>query len=199
MLDGVLPHPFVAVVNHLLAREAWAADRLKPFAGRRVRLRMAPLPDLDLAITAAGRLEGAAGEGVPDLTVTLAPGALPGLLARDDRLMREAEVDGDTDLAAALQFVFRNLRWDAEEDLSRVIGDAAAHRVAGAGRAFVAWQRDAAQRLGDNVAEYLKEESQQLPRPDDVAAFGRAVADARDAVERLDKRIARLEAKRTPS
>jgi ubiquinone biosynthesis protein UbiJ len=38
-----------------------------------------------------------------------------------------------------------------------------------------------------------------LPRPDDVAAFGRAVADARDAVERLDKRIARLEAKRTPS
>jgi ubiquinone biosynthesis protein UbiJ len=29
-----------------------------------------------------------------------------------------------------------------------------------------------------------------------VADFGRAVADARDAVERLEKRLARLEAKR---
>jgi ubiquinone biosynthesis protein UbiJ len=199
MLEGVLPHPFVAVVNHLLARESWATDRLKPFAGRRVRLRMAPLPDLDLAIAASGLLERAPGEAASDLTVTLKPGALPGLLARDDRLMREAEIAGDTDLAAALQFVFRNLHWDAEEDLSRVMGDAAAHRLAGAGRAFVAWQRDAAQRLGDNVGEDLKEESQQLPRPDDVAAFGGAVADARDAVERLDKRIARLEAKRKPS
>ena len=39
----------------------------------------------------------------------------------------------------------------------------------------------------------------QLPRPDDVTAFSRGVADARDAVERLDKRLARLEAKRKPS
>jgi ubiquinone biosynthesis accessory factor UbiJ len=198
MLDIVLPLPFLAVANHLLAREAWATDRLKPFAGRRVCVRIAPLPDLHLAVAASGLLESARGEAAPDLAVRLKPGALPGLLARDDRLMRDAEIDGDTDFAAALQFVFRNLKWDAEEDLSRVMGDAAAHRVAAAGRAFVAWQRDAAQRLGDNVAEYLKEESQQLPRPADVADFGRAVAEARDAAERLDKRIARLEAKRTP-
>lgn len=199
MLGTVLQLPFLAVVNHVLAREAWATDRLKPFAGRRVCVRIAPLPDLHLAVAPSGLLESASRDAAPDLTVTLKPGALPGLLARDDRLMREAEISGDTDFAAALQFVFRNLRWDVEEDLSRVMGDAAAHRVAGAGRAFVAWQRDAAQRLGENVAEYLKEESQQLPRPGDVADFGRAVADARDAVERLDKRIARLEAKRKPS
>jgi ubiquinone biosynthesis protein UbiJ len=192
----VLAHPAVAVINHLLAREAWAADRLRPFAGRRVRLRFPPFPDLALAISGTGLLERASGEGAPDLTVTLKPGALPGLLARDDRLMREAEITGDTDLAAALQFVFRNLRWDVEEDLSRLVGDAAAHRAVSAGRAFAAWQKDAAQRLGDNVAEYLKEEAQALARPTDVADFGRDVAETRDAVERLEKRLARLEAKR---
>jgi len=193
---GMLPHPAVAVLNHLLAREAWATDRLRPFAGRRVRLRLPPLPDLALALGADGLLARDAAEGAPDLVITLKPGALPGLLARDDRLMRDAEVSGDTDLAAALQFVFRNLRWDVEEDLARVVGDAAAHRAVSTGRAFVAWQQDAAKRLGDNVAEYLKEESGQLPRPADAADFGRGVADARDAVERLEKRIARLEAKR---
>ncbi len=197
MLAPMLPHPFVAVVNHLLARQSWATDRLRPFAGRRLRLRAPPLPDLDLAVAETGLLQRAAA-GDPDLTVTLKPAALPGLLARDDRLMRDAEIAGDTEFAAALQFVFRNLRWDAEEDLSRIVGDAAAHRTVSAGRAFAAWQRDAAQRLGENVSEYLKEEAQQLARPQDVADFGRAVAEVRDAVERLEKRLERLAAKREP-
>lgn len=189
----MLLHPVVAILNHLLAREAWATDRLRPFAGRRVRLRTPPLPAIDLAIADTGLFDRPASPEEPHLTVTLKPGALPALLARDDRIMREAEIEGDTDLAAALQFVFRNLRWDVEEDLSRLVGDAAAHRAVSAGRAFVGWQRSAAQRLGDNVAEYLKEETQSLPRPADVAAFGRDVAETRDAVERLEKRIARLE------
>jgi ubiquinone biosynthesis protein UbiJ len=163
-----------------------------------VRLRTPPLPDIDLAIAENGLLERPSSQEEPHLTVTLKPGALPALVARDDSLMRAAEVEGDTDLAAALQFVFRNLRWDVEEDLSRLVGDAVAHRAVSAGRSFVEWQRSAAQRLGDNVAEYLKEESQALPRPADVAAFGREVAEARDAVERLEKRIAALERPREP-
>jgi ubiquinone biosynthesis protein UbiJ len=192
----VLPHPAIAAINHLLAREAWATDRLRPFAGRRVRLRLPPLPDLALAIAETGLLERASGDAAADLTITLKPGALPALLARDDRLMREADIAGDTELGAALQAVFRNLRWDVEEDLSRVVGDAAAHRAVSAGRSIAAWQKDAARRLGDNVAEFLKEESGQLPRPADVAAFSREVAETRDAVERLEKRIARLAAQR---
>lgn len=196
MLLAMLTHPALAVLNHLLARESWATDRLRPFAGRRIQLRLPPLPDLALTVAESGLLARAAGDGPPDLTITLKPGAIPGLVTRDDRLMREAEITGDTDLAAALQFIFRNLRWDVEEDLSRLVGDAAAHRAVSAGRSFVAWQQDAARRLGDNIAEYLQEESQQLPRPGDVAELTRGVADARDAVERLEKRIARLEAKR---
>lgn len=189
----MVSHPAAALLNHLLAREAWATDRLRPFAGRRMRLRAPPLPAVDLAVADTGLLDRAAGGEDPHLTVTLRPGALPALLARDDRLMREVDVDGDTDLAAALQFVFRNLRWDVEEDLSRVFGDAAAHRAVSAGRAFIDWQRGAARRFGENVGEFLQEEAQALPRPADAAAFGREVAEARDAIERLEKRIERLE------
>jgi ubiquinone biosynthesis protein UbiJ len=196
MLDVVLQHPAIPILNHLLAREAWARDRLRPFAGRRIVLRMVPLPDLAVTVTEAGLIGPTTGDAPADLVIAIKPGALPDLLRRRDESLRDVEISGDTDLAAACRFVFRNLRWDVEEDLSRVVGDAAAHRAVSAGRAFVAWQAEAAQRLGDNVGEYLKDESQQLARPADVADFARAVADTRDAVERLDKRIARLAERR---
>jgi ubiquinone biosynthesis protein UbiJ len=108
-------------------------------------------------------------------------------------VLQTISFSGDAELAGALQFLFRNLRWEYEEDLSRVVGDVAAHRIASTGRAFTAWQKDAAERLGQNFAEYLTEEANVLAPPAAVSGFARAVDDLRDAVERLEKRIERLE------
>jgi ubiquinone biosynthesis protein UbiJ len=44
------------------------------------------------------------------------------------------KIEGDVQLAADLGWLAENLRWDAEEDLSRLIGDAPAHAVADVGR-----------------------------------------------------------------
>jgi ubiquinone biosynthesis protein UbiJ len=44
------------------------------------------------------------------------------------------KIEGDVQLAAELGWLAENLRWDAEEDLSRLIGDAPAHAVADVGR-----------------------------------------------------------------
>ncbi len=35
--------PFAAAVNHLLARESWARDRLIPYAGKTARLEISPV------------------------------------------------------------------------------------------------------------------------------------------------------------
>jgi ubiquinone biosynthesis protein UbiJ len=100
---------------------------------------------------------------------------------------------GDAELAAALQFLFRNLSWDVEEDLARVIGDLAAHRLVNSAREFLTWQKDAAARIGENLAEYLSEEAAMLaPRPE-LARYAREVAELRDAVERLEKRLERID------
>jgi len=183
--------PAVAFINHLLAREQWARERLVPFSGRRVRFRLAPLPDLALEITDSGHVERCAASDFA-LTITIPPAAVPRIVARDESALREAALDGDAALANAVFFLFRNLRWDVEEDLSRVVGDVAAHRVAGAARSFAAWQRQAAERLGQNVAEYLKDEAQLAVHPHELGAFARQVDDLRDAVDRLEKRIQRL-------
>jgi ubiquinone biosynthesis protein UbiJ len=188
---AVLDRPVILFINHLLAEEQWARDRLVPFAGKRVRVTAPALPDLDFAVASDGMLEAVA-DGDPDLTIALTPAALPKLLTRDETVLQTIAFSGDAELAGALQFLFRNLRWEYEEDLSRVVGDVAAHRIATTGRAFAAWQKDAAERLGQNVAEYLTEEAELLAPKPELERFSREVADLVDAVERLEKRLDRI-------
>ncbi|MCX7152081.1 MAG: SCP2 sterol-binding domain-containing protein [Proteobacteria bacterium] len=111
--------PALYAINHLLQGEAWARDRLKPFAGKRVVFRAPPLPDLKLVVTAEGTVAAATGEDAMELTLTIKPGALPHLLSGSDALLQHVDISGNADLASTVQFLFRNLKWDAEEDLSR--------------------------------------------------------------------------------
>jgi ubiquinone biosynthesis accessory factor UbiJ len=179
----------LAALNHVLAQHPWAQARLAPFAGRTVVFHCAPFPDLAFGILDSGRVGPSADASRPDLSVTLAPSALPLLLARDEAALQQVAVEGSAELADAVRSLFTHLSWDVEEDLSRVFGDALAHRLAAGGEAVLRWQRDAALRLGENFAEYWKDERPVLARPDDVAAFCRDVDALRDDVARLEKRL----------
>ena len=122
--------PVAAFLNHLLEAAPWARDRLAPFAGRTWRVELAPLPDLSFVVRENGMLD-ASDALEPHLVVTLTPAALPALARRDETVIREMTFAGDAELAAALQYLARHLEWDVEEDLSRVVGDVAAHRRRG--------------------------------------------------------------------
>ena len=130
--------PVIAFINHLLAEEQWAREKLASFAGKRVRVTAPGLPDLTFTVCADGMIESTKGDGDPDLTVALSPAALAKLMQRDESVLQTVSFTGDAELAGALQFLFRHLRWEIEEDLSRVVGDAAAHRIVETGRAFAA-------------------------------------------------------------
>lgn len=184
----------VAGLNHVLAGQSWARERLRPFAGKRVQFRLAPLPDLRLLILDSGLVESAAAEDSADLTVTAQPGAVPLLLARDDAAMKQVDLAGPADLANTVQTLFRELEWDAEEDLSKLFGDIAAHRMAGAARDFLGWQKEAASRLAENFAEYLTEEQPMLVQRAEAQALAREVQALSEACERLERRIERLQA-----
>jgi ubiquinone biosynthesis protein UbiJ len=182
----------LAALNHLLQQQPWAAERLKPFAGQGVEFRCPPFPDLRFAITDNGLIDRAQAETASTLVVKLTPGALPFLLARDETARKQVEIEGSADLASAVDHLFRNLTWDFEEDLSKLFGDIVAHRLASGGKALAAWQRDAALRLAESLAEYWTEEQPLLARPADVESFCRSVDTLRDDVARLEKRIQHL-------
>lgn len=126
------------IVNHVVAAEPAAAARLQGHAGRVVRVRAEPglpllgaLPAWDLVVTPAGLVETAAeGRPVPDLEVVAdlsQPLALLSALAQGRR--PALRIEGDAAFASDMAWLIDNLRWDAEEDLSRLVGDAVAHRA----------------------------------------------------------------------
>jgi ubiquinone biosynthesis protein UbiJ len=188
----VLPHPGIYALNRLLGAEAWARDKLKPYAGQCVEFRAAPLPALHLQILDTGLLGNAAQDAAPNLVVTIGSGALPALMQGEEALMREISIEGNADLASTVQYLFRHLRWDFEEDLSRVFGDALAHRMVEEGSRFAAWNREAAGKLAQNLAEYWTEEQPMLARPAEVRQFLADVDRLRDDLARLEKRIEAL-------
>jgi len=181
---------FCFVLNGLLGTEEWARLRLAPFAGETVELRAPPLPTLRLRILPGGTV--AEGEAEPGLVMTLKPELLAALARGEDHALRAVSIEGNAKLAAEVFVLARHLRWDAEEELSRLVGDIAARRLAQAGRAFAAWHLDAAQRLAAAVADYATEEKQVLARRADLEALGESLARLRDAIARLEKRVERL-------
>ncbi|HVP08338.1 MAG TPA: sterol-binding protein [Burkholderiales bacterium] len=184
--------PFAAGLNRLLESEAWARERLAPFAGEVIELRAPPLPALRLAIAADGRLAPAAPEAAGALVIAAGPGALAAAVQGEEQLLRVLEVTGNARLASEVMFLFRHLRWDAEEELSRWVGDIAAHRLAGVARRAAAWHADAARRVAGSLVEYAAEEGGLLVRRGELAGLAAAQARLRDGLERLEKRIARL-------
>jgi ubiquinone biosynthesis protein UbiJ len=185
----MLPHPGILALNHLLRAEASAREKLKPFAGQCVEFRSPPLPALRLDILDTGLLIESARDATPNLVVTIGPAALPAALRGEDALMREIGIEGNADLASTVQYLFRHLRWDVAEDLSQVFGDVIAQRMVSEGRRFAAWNREAAEKLAQNFAEYWVEEQPLLARPADVRQFLIDVDQLRDDLARLEKRV----------
>lgn len=180
---------FLAGFNHVLGQSAWAQARLKPFAGRHVRFSMPPF-DFGLAVTVGGFF--APGDGEADVRIALPPQSPLLALQGHDRVMQEARVEGNAEFAAELAFVLKNLRWDYEEDLSRVVGDIAAHRLAGSVQALTGWQRQAAGNLADNFLEYATEENPLVVAHREHRMFADEIVDLLETLTRTERRVDRL-------
>lgn len=189
----LLETPLSRAINRLLEAEPWARERLVPFAGETLELRAAPLPTLRFLIASDGTLSRAATALVASLTLTVRPGAVAALTRGAEHAMREVDVSGNARLATEVLFLARHLRWDVEEDLSRVLGDALAHRVVREARGLSLAVSDAARRLADAAMEYAVEERDLVVRRDEHDTLARGNARLRDAIERLEKRIERLD------
>lgn len=124
----------VLFLNHVLLREKQAQDRLLRQKGRVIHLKWG-LFAVDLIVTPAGLTDRAPAFSTPDLLLCVAADSpLAVVQAALAGKAPPVKIEGDVQLAAEIGWLAENLRWDAEEDLSRLIGDAPAHALADAGR-----------------------------------------------------------------
>ncbi|RZI43534.1 sterol-binding protein [Herbaspirillum sp. HC18] len=187
--------PVSAAINHLLVREPWAREKLARHAGK-VALFDAGIMSLRLKAAADGMVETAAPDEQQNVTIRIRLSDVPQILQNREHAFSYVQIEGDADFANTISQLSETLRWEAEEDLARLIGDAAAVRVASGVRAAVDAAKATQQKFVENVAEYFLEENPILVRPQTVAEFSNDVNRLRDDVERLAKRIEKLKESR---
>jgi ubiquinone biosynthesis accessory factor UbiJ len=124
----------VLLLNHVLQQEAEAMARLKRQSGRLIEARWRVFT-VRLQATPAGLLDLGSPALQPDLTLTLteeSPWSLAQTALRGEK--PPVRIAGDVQLAAEVQWLVDHVRWDLEEDLAKIIGDAPAHAMGEMGR-----------------------------------------------------------------
>ena len=151
LASPALARRLTLLLNHVLAAEPAAMQRLQAHRQCVLSVRMdglpAPLPpppELRFRVSPAGLLEwcgddpdGLSSSDTADLSVRIdasnpAQLLLAGLSGERPRM----SIDGDAALAAEVQWLADNLRWDVAADLERVLGAGPAQVLVELGRAL---------------------------------------------------------------
>ena len=153
----------VLLVNHVIAAEPAALERLRPHAARTMQIELTGWPTLLPAVgpfafrvSPAGLVEWLpeASSPPPDLRVAV-DAANPALaMTRIVAGERPAiAVSGDAVFASDIDWLIDNLRWDLQDDLARFVGDAPARQLARVGGWFAGALRQGAKTLSDLAAK----------------------------------------------
>jgi ubiquinone biosynthesis protein UbiJ len=188
--------PLESVLNRNIAGSASARRLCTQLEGRTLALHMTGLPlsiyfrsdgermSIDTASTDA---PAATLSGTPLALLRLA-GPAPEAAIRGGAI----HIQGDAEIAQAFSELLKQTQPDLEEELSRVIGDVAAHQVGNMARTALGFGRRTVDTLRQNVAEYLQEEGRDLPTRTEADEFVASVDKLRDDVARLEARLTLL-------
>ncbi|NHQ92867.1 ubiquinone biosynthesis accessory factor UbiJ [Janthinobacterium lividum] len=194
--DLSLMTPVIATLNHLLAQEPWARQQLAVHAGKLACIDTGAVA-LRLRVDSAGMLEAAPGAAPADtpanVTIRVKLSDVPLILQNRERAFSYVKIEGDAEFANAISQLSKGLRWEAEHDLEKVVGPMLATRLVAGAKDAAAFVRTGQQKLAENVAEYFLDEQPMLIRPSTLQEYSAGVTRVRDDVERLAKRLARLE------
>ena len=122
----------VLFLNHVLIQEPVAMERLKRQKNRAVQICWRDQV-FQCTFTPAGLLEFItpdASSAAPDLVLRVSepsPVALAKTVLQGDK--PAIRIEGDVQLAAEVNWLIDHVRWQPEEDLARLVGDAPAHTL----------------------------------------------------------------------
>ena len=135
----------VLLLNHVLMQEEEATSRLARQKGRVALVKWRSIA-IKIAVTPAGLLDLADEAAPPDLTLVLtqdSPMAIAQAVLTGEK--PAVRIEGDVQLAAEVNWLVDHVRWDIEEDLSRLVGDVPAHALG-----------QAARRTGDALRQFVR-------------------------------------------
>jgi len=197
---AVLAAALESALRRFLALDPDSPRLIAPLAGRVIELRFEP-PGTSLYFSATEAhpliLENYPAE--PDVQLRGSPLAFLKLARSDDTRKElfsgDIVVSGDTETARNFQRLFDKLDIDWEEHLSHLTGDWLARRAGNLFRASRRWLQDLGNSNRLDLAEFLTEESRDVPASSEVARYCRDVDTLRADFDRFAARLARLQAR----
>lgn len=197
--------PLESVLNRNIAASSAARKLCRQLEGKTLAMHLTGVP-LNIQFRSDGErmtLDTAQGDaGDANATLSGSPLSFMRLAGPSpESALRSGAVhiEGDAEVAQAFSELLKHARPDLEEELSRVVGDVAAHQIGNLARSALAFGRRASDTFTRNVAEYLQEEGRDLPTRVEADEFIAGVDAIRDDVDRLEARLALLEARRLPA
>jgi ubiquinone biosynthesis accessory factor UbiJ len=187
--------PLESLLNRGIRGSTDATRRCRALEGRSFRIELDGL-GLGLTLESRGDVVALVDRAEADACLGGTPGALARLAATGDEAMlraRAARLNGDPLVARDFGQLISLAAPDFEEELARLVGDLAARQAGNLFRGLRHWGLDAADRLSRTLAEYLQEESRDLPARAEVESFLDGVDALAGDVSRLEARLRRLE------
>jgi len=136
------------------------------------------------------------GQAQPQAVISGSPPALLQLLRNHGPAagtQASVQIRGDAEIANLYRQLFALAKPDWEEELSRWIGDMPARRLSQVARSIRGWARRTRRTAGENIAEYLQEEGRDLISKPELEEFLHGVDEVREATDRIEARLARIE------
>ncbi|MDO9161933.1 MAG: SCP2 sterol-binding domain-containing protein [Methylococcaceae bacterium] len=194
LLIGVLE----SALNKYILLDQNSSLMLTPMAGKVIAINVQPFDETIYLCPSKASIQLL--DQFPDQPDTILTGSisslgLMGLSATPMRALFSGEVTIEGDIATGQKFqeLFAKLDINLEPQLARFTGETIAHNISQFFRTGKEWSKESLNTFRLNTAEFLQEETRDLPAKPEMDIFCQHVDILRTDFDRLQSRIERLE------
>jgi len=178
-------------LQHITNQNNWSRAHLIGFAGKVLQFEIAFIKT-NLLILEDGSLSIAGDTSIPEAIIHIPPSLALRLLTGDEAAKTQIKIEGDVHFATELSKILQLMRWDVEEDLSGVIGDIPARKLAEFSKKTFHETKKQTVNLAEMLTEFWQEEKPILAKKRHIAQFNAGVDILRSDVARFEKRLEKI-------
>lgn len=184
--------PLQNLLNRQIERSTPARREIQALEGRTMAIRLRNTVLTLYFSVVDGQLELSRHyDNDPDVILDTTPLGLAEL-ARGSASGGSIDMSGDPVIAQHFQSLLQHTHPDWEEELSRLVGDVAAHQLGNLVRGVLAFGQRATESVSRSAAEFVQEERRDVPTSSEIQEFYEQVASVTEHVESLARRVENL-------
>jgi ubiquinone biosynthesis protein UbiJ len=193
MAQFSVPSLILKSINHVIEQEKWAHDLLLSREGQIVAISL-PVGNFQLMIQNGLLANTSDNTGVAAVSLEISQEAIWAFLREGKSgAMKFVRISGDVDFAADLNRLAADLKWEAEEDLAKLIGDAPSRRFVLESKKLFQQASLAVDDFKLGLRDYLVNEKNTLLGAQQFNEFKSEIRLLRDQLDRTEKKIIKLD------